>query len=103
VRDFPAKELARHQLRKQTPDTFLMNLYAAVPDVVVASTASARQDLRKSRISAKEFIKALKRQKLRQFAAAMNGHLSDLWRSWGNTLRGNAHRREAQTFGLRIF
>jgi PIN domain len=78
VRDFPAKELARYQLRKQTPDAFLMNLYAAVPDVVVAATANARQNLRRSRISATEFIKALERQKLRKFAAVMNGHLSDL-------------------------
>jgi hypothetical protein len=53
-------------------------LYAAVPDVDVASTASARQNLRKSRISASEFIKTLEHQKLREFAAAMNGHLADL-------------------------
>jgi hypothetical protein len=78
VRDFPAKELARHQLRKQTPDAFLMNLYAAVPDVVVAATANARQNLRKSKISAAEFIKTLEHQKLRKFAAAINAHRSDL-------------------------
>jgi hypothetical protein len=78
VLDFPAKELTRHRLRKQTPDAFLMTLYAAVPDLVVASTASARRNLRKSRISAPEFIKTLKYQKLRKFAAAMNKHLSDL-------------------------
>jgi hypothetical protein len=77
-RDFPVKELARHQLRRQTPDLFLMNLYDAVPDVVVAATANARRNLRKSRISAVEFIKTLERQKLRKFAAAMNGYLSDL-------------------------
>jgi predicted nucleic acid-binding protein len=77
-RDFPANELARHQLRKQTPDAFLMNLYAAVPDVVVAATANARQNLRKSKISAAEFLKALERQKLRKFAAAMNAHRRDL-------------------------
>jgi hypothetical protein len=78
VRDFPAKELARYQLGKQTPDAFLMNLYAALPNVVVASTANARRNLRKSRISAAEFIRTLKRQKLRKFAAAMNGHLADI-------------------------
>lgn len=78
VRDFPVKELARYHLRKQTPDAFLMSLYAAVPDVVVAATANARQNLRKSKISAAEFVNTLERQKLRKFAAAMNGHLSDL-------------------------
>jgi hypothetical protein len=42
VRDFPARELARHQLRRQTPDAFLMSLYAAVPEVVVASTGKCQ-------------------------------------------------------------
>jgi hypothetical protein len=78
VRDFPAKELARYQLRKQTPDAFLMNLYTAVPDVVVAVTANARHNLRKSKMSAVDFIKALEHQKLRKFAASMNRHRSDL-------------------------
>jgi hypothetical protein len=55
-----------------------MSLYAAVPDVVVAATANARQNLRKSKISAAEFVNTLERQKLRKFAAVMNGHLSDL-------------------------
>jgi hypothetical protein len=77
-RDFPAKELAKHHLRRQTPDRFLMNLYAAVPTLVVAATANARKNLRKSRVSAAEFVQALERQKLRKFAAAMKGHLSDL-------------------------
>lgn len=77
-RDFPEAELARHKLRAQTPDALLMNLYAAVPDVVVAATANARQNLRRSRISAAEYLDALERQKLFKFAAAMNKHLPEL-------------------------
>jgi hypothetical protein len=77
-RDFPEAELARHKLRPQTPDALLTNLYAAVPDVVVAATANARRNLRRSRISAAEYLDALERQELFKFAAAMNRHLLEL-------------------------
>jgi hypothetical protein len=78
MRNFPAKELAKHQIKKQTPDSFLMNLYEVVPDVPVATTSNARQNLRMSGISAVEFLDALERQKLHRFVSVMKAHLGDL-------------------------
>ena len=78
VRDFPAKELAKYGLRKQTPDALLLDLYAGVPDVVVAATANARRNLTRSGVSASEFIQALDRQRLHRFAKAMAAHLREL-------------------------
>lgn len=78
VRDFPAAELRKHGLRKQKPDAFLLDLYAAAPEVVVAATANARANLRKSNISAPDFIEALRRQKLKRFADVIATHLADL-------------------------
>ncbi len=78
VRDFPAKELATHGLRKQTPDALLMDLYANVPGVVVAATANARRNLTKSGVSAGEFVKMIDIQKLHRFAKAMATRTQDL-------------------------
>jgi len=78
VRDFPAAELRRFGLRKQTPDAFLVELYSAVPAVIVESAANARRNLRRSHLTAAEFVDALKRQKLRKFAARLARHLSDI-------------------------
>jgi PIN domain len=49
VRDFPESELARHRLKAETPDDFVMQLYDVVPELVVAATANARHNLTKSR------------------------------------------------------
>jgi hypothetical protein len=78
IRDFPARELARHGLRKQTPDALLMDLYARASDVVVAGTANARRNLTKSSISAVEFVKMIDNQKLHRFAKALATHMQDL-------------------------
>ena len=78
VRDFPAKELAKYKIKKQTPDSFLMDIYAVVPDVLVAATSKARQNLRISGISAAEFLSALERQRLHRFVEAMKAHISEL-------------------------
>jgi len=78
VRDFPAKELAKYKIKKQTPDSFLMDIYAVVPDLLVAATSKARQNLRISGISAAEFIGALERQNLHRFVDAMKAHISKL-------------------------
>jgi hypothetical protein len=43
TRDFPQKELNRHGLRKQRPDAFLLDVYAARPELMVAVAAKARQ------------------------------------------------------------
>jgi predicted nucleic acid-binding protein len=78
VKDFPVRELARHKLRKQTPDAFLMELYAAVPGLVIEATRKARANLRKSKVSGAEFVGALERQKLKRFSAAVRRHLGQI-------------------------
>jgi hypothetical protein len=78
IKDFPARELARHKLCKQTPDAFLMALYAAVPGLVIAAARQARANLRKSKVSGAEFVAALERQKLKRFSAAIKLHLGQI-------------------------
>ncbi|MGH7103711.1 MAG: hypothetical protein ACREFJ_15085 [Acetobacteraceae bacterium] len=78
VRDFPAAELRKHRLAKQTPDAFLTSLYDQMPVVVMAVTARARRNLRRSRVSAEEFLDALRRQKLSRFTSRIARHLDKL-------------------------
>ncbi len=78
LRHFPAQELAKHGLIKQTPDALLMDLYGANPGVTVTTTASARRNLTKSGVAAPDFLKALDQQKLRRFAHAMQAHVSQI-------------------------
>jgi hypothetical protein len=56
VRDFPSKELSKHGLARKTPDQFLIDLYSQWPEAVLAVTANARRNLRKTGLSAAEFI-----------------------------------------------
>lgn len=78
LRDFPAKALAKHHLRRQTPDVFLAEIYDQAPDLVVGSLANARRNLQKSRVSAPEFIGILAGQKLGELAKRMQGHVTEL-------------------------
>ncbi len=78
VRDFPAAELRKHQLQKQTPDAFLTRLYDQMPDLMVEAVAKARRNLRRSRTSTEEFIQALQRQRLARFVAKIELHLTKL-------------------------
>ncbi len=78
LRDFPAAALRPFGLRKSSPDAFLMDLYAAAPDLVIAAAAGARANLRESAHSAADFVDALRRQKLKRFAEAVSGRISDL-------------------------
>lgn len=78
VRDFPVKELAKHGLVRLTPDELLMDLYAAVPELLIDATARARVNLTKSAISPTDFLGALDRQNLRRFTKTMTAHLNQL-------------------------
>jgi hypothetical protein len=78
LRHFPAKELKRFGLRKETPDAFLCGLYDQVPDLVTGSLANARRNLTKSEISAPDFISILANQKLVQLAKRVQKHLVEL-------------------------
>jgi len=78
VRDFPVAALRPFGLRKISPDAFLMELYAALPDLVVAAAANARANLRMSGHGAADFVAALRRQKLKRFSDAIAAHISEL-------------------------
>jgi hypothetical protein len=78
LRDFPAKELKKFGLRRETPDAFVSGLYDKVPDLVIGSLANARRNLTKTRLSASEFVKILKGQKLIEVAKRVQRHLIQL-------------------------
>lgn len=78
VRDFPAAELRRHKLSKQTPDVFLTSLYDQIPNVMVQVIGRARRNLRQSKVSREEFLDVLRRQKLDRFTSKIERHLADL-------------------------
>jgi hypothetical protein len=78
LRDFPTRELKKHGLVRQNPDTFLTALYDKAPDLTLASLANARRNLSKTRISAADFIDILKNQKLTQLVARIAKRTTDL-------------------------
>lgn len=78
LRHFPAKELKKFGLRKDTPDAFLSGLYDQVPDLMTSSLANARRNLTKSRVSAGNFIDILKNQQLVEVAKHAQKHVADL-------------------------
>jgi hypothetical protein len=78
LRHFPAKELTKFGLRRETPDAFLSGLYDKVPDLTIGSLANARRNLTKTRVSASDFIKILNSQKLIELAKRAEKHLTEL-------------------------
>ena len=78
LKDFPALELRKYCLRRQTPDAFLAELYDRAPELTLASLANARRNLSKSQVSASDFVGILRSQKLIQLAAKVVGHIGDL-------------------------
>jgi hypothetical protein len=78
LRDFPAREMKKHGLRRQTPDAFLVGLCDQAPDLTLASLANARRNLSKTRVSASDFVNIVKNQGLIRLSARIAGHLTDL-------------------------
>jgi PIN domain len=78
LRHFPAKELKKFRLRRETPDAFLSGLYDKVPDLTISSLANARRNLTKSRVSASDFIDILSRHRLIELAKRAGNHLGEL-------------------------
>ncbi|MCC6888922.1 MAG: PIN domain-containing protein [Hyphomicrobiales bacterium] len=78
LRHFPAKELKKFGLRKETPDAFLSDLYDRVPDLMIGSLANARQNLTKTGTSATDFIDILRHQQLVGLARCAQKHVTDL-------------------------
>jgi hypothetical protein len=78
LRDFPAKELKKFGLRRDSPDAFLSGLYDNVPELLIASLANARRNLTRTQFAASDFLDMLMRQRLFQLAKRVQKHLGDL-------------------------
>jgi hypothetical protein len=78
LRHFPAKELKKYGLRRQTPDVFVSDLYDKIPDLVIGSLANARRNLTKTRPSRSDFVKILNNQNLLELAKHVEKHLAEL-------------------------
>lgn len=65
---FPAADLRQYGFTSISPDDFQIRLYAVAPEALVASIQRARQNLRKTVPSAKEFLAAIERQGLKRFS-----------------------------------
>jgi hypothetical protein len=78
LRHFPAKELKKFSVRRETPDAFLSGLYDEIPDLVVGSLANARRNLSKSGVSPLDFIDILRNQRLARLAQRTQKHVADL-------------------------
>jgi hypothetical protein len=78
TKDFPARGLRPHGLRKQSPDAFLLALREAAPDAMIEAARNARRNLTKSCRTASEFIEALRRQKVVRFAKVLGEHSAEI-------------------------
>jgi hypothetical protein len=78
LRHFPAKELKKFSLRRETPDAFLSGVYDEIPDLMVGSLANARRNPSKSRVSPLDFIDILRNQRLARLAQRAQKHVADL-------------------------
>lgn len=78
LRHFPAKELRRFGLRRETPDTFLSALYDNAPAPMIGSLANARRNLTMTRVSPSAFIDILGNQRLVELAKRVKEHVADL-------------------------
>jgi len=78
LRDFPVTEMKKHGLVRQSPDSFLANLYAQAPGMLISSLANARRNLNRSRVSTAGFVDILREQRLAKLAAQIEKHLDDL-------------------------
>lgn len=77
-RGFPAWELRKHGLRRENPDTSLVNLYEKAPELVAGALAKARRNLTKTRVSALDFVAILKAQRLTWVATKVVNHPIEL-------------------------
>lgn len=78
LRDFPAKELRKNRLIRETPDGFLAGIYDEAPDLVIESLANARRNLTKSGSSGQDFLELLGRQGFTKLARRLRSHASAL-------------------------
>jgi hypothetical protein len=78
LKDFPAKNLASHDVTSQSPDAFLTDLHAAFPDALISSVKRARHNLRKTMPSVDTFIDGLQQSGLKTFPALLRQKIGGL-------------------------
>lgn len=78
LRHFPATELKKFGLRKETPDAFLSGLYDEAPALMIGSLANARRNLSRTRVPVLAFIDVLGNQRLVELAKRVKKHVADL-------------------------
>lgn len=78
LRDFPAKELRKNRLTRETPDGFLAGIYDEAPDLVIGSLENARRNLTKSGSSVQDFLELLGRQGFTKLTRRLRSHASAL-------------------------
>jgi len=69
--DFPAKTLARYDIKAQHPDDFLVSLLDVAPDAVCAAVKRQRQSLRNPPKTAEELLATFQSQGLTQAVAQL--------------------------------
>ena len=71
LKDFPAAALKPHGVAGISPDDFIVGLQSTRPDALFSSLQRARQNLRHTTPSVREFLDALERQGLTAFSAGL--------------------------------
>jgi hypothetical protein len=97
LKDFPARHVLAHGVTRQSPDDFLTDLHAALPDALISSVRSARLNLRRTNPSAERFIDTLQQAGLRRFSTLIRvmqsiGECTRLRRSNDGRLRLDGNR-----------
>lgn len=78
LRDFPATELRKHRLIRETPDGFLVGIYDEAPELVIGSLSNARRNLSKTGTSAQDFLELLLKQGFTKLARRLRSHTAAL-------------------------
>ena len=78
LKDFPARDLLPYGVTSQSPDDFLIGLYAVFPDVLISSVKRARHNLRKTAPSVEAFIDALRQSGLKAFSEILRRKIASL-------------------------
>ena len=78
LRDFPASTLSTYGIEAQHPDAFILGLFNADPNVVLASLRELRASLKKPPLTAAELLSSMARQGLMGSADALGGFIDTL-------------------------
>lgn len=78
LKDFPARDLRSYGVSSQSPDDFLTELHAALPDALISSVKRARHNLRKTTPSVEAFVDVLQQSGLKTFSGMLCRNIAAL-------------------------